>query len=202
MNERSFTTVEGGSGARQSMLASAVRVFADRGFHGASMRQLAAEAGMTQSNFYNYFPGKSDILLAILREASAAQMALTQKAIDEAGSDVVDRFRAGIVAFVRYYMDNPEVSLVAISELRYLEGERRREIVAERDREQQIFASLITEGAASGAFGTPYPHEATLAVLTLCSGVTVWYRRGGELGPQQVAEQYARFALALVEARA
>jgi AcrR family transcriptional regulator len=200
MNERSFTSGEG-SGGRPAMLASAVRVFAQRGFHGASMRQLAAEAGVTQSNFYNYFPGKSDILLAILREASATQMALTQTAIDEAGPDVVDRFRAGIVAFVRYYVDNPDVSLVAISELRYLEGDQRREIVVERDREQQIFASLIAEGAESGAFATPYPHEATLAVLTLCSGVTVWFREGGELGPQDVAEQYARFALSLVEAR-
>ena len=92
-------------------------------------------------------------------------------------------------------------SLVAISELRYLEGDQRREIVAERDREQQIFAALIKEGSKSGAFGTPYPHQATLAVLTLCSGVTVWYREGGELSPQGVAEQYARFALSLVEAR-
>jgi AcrR family transcriptional regulator len=201
MNDRSVTSNES-SGGRSAMLASAVRVFARRGFHGASMRQLAAEAGVTQSNFYNYFPGKSDILLAILREASATQMALTQAAIDAAGQDVVDRFRAGIVAFVRYYVDNPDVSLVAISELRYLEGDQRREIVAERDREQQIFASLIREGSQSGAFGTPYPHEATLAVLTLCSGVTVWFREGGELSPQDVAEQYARFALALVEVRA
>jgi AcrR family transcriptional regulator len=200
MNERSFTSPESGGG-RAAMLASAVRVFAQRGFHGASMRQLAAEAGVTQSNFYNYFPGKSDILLAILREASATQMAMTQAAIDAAGPDVVDRFRAGIVAFVRYYVDNPDVSLVAISELRYLEGDQRREIVAERDREQQIFASLIAEGAETGAFATPYPHQATLAVLTLCSGVTVWFHEGGELSPQDVAEQYARFALSLVEAR-
>ena len=201
MNERPFTPVES-VGGRPAMLASAVKVFAERGFHGASMRQLAAEAGVTQSNFYNYFPGKADILLAILREAISAQMALTQKAIDEAGDDVVDRFRAGITAFVRYYVDNPDVSLVATSELRYLEGDQRRDVVAERDREQQIFASLITEGAASGAFATPYPHEATLAVLTLCSGVTVWFREGGGLGPQEVAEQYARFALSLIEVRA
>ncbi|WP_028651288.1 TetR/AcrR family transcriptional regulator [Nocardioides halotolerans] len=201
MNERSFTPPEG-AGGRPAMLASAVKVFAERGFHGASMRQLAAQAGVTQSNFYNYFPGKADILLAILREAIAAQMALTQQAIDEAGDDVVDRFRAGITAFVRYYVDNPEVSLVATSELRYLEGDQRREVVAERDREQQIFASLVSEGAASGVFQTPHPHEATLAVLTLCSGVTVWFRPGGELGPQEVAQQYARFALSLVEVRA
>jgi AcrR family transcriptional regulator len=201
MNERSFTSSES-AGNRPAMLASAVKVFAQRGFHGASMRQLAAEAGVTQSNFYNYFPGKADILLAILREAIATQMRLTEQAIAEAGDDVVDRFRAGITAFVRYYVDNPDVSLVATSELRYLEGDQRREVVAERDREQQIFASLVSEGAASGAFRTPHPHEATLAVLTLCSGVTVWFRPGGELGPQEVAEQYARFALSLVEADA
>jgi AcrR family transcriptional regulator len=199
MNDRSFTGTEPANG-REAMLASAAKVFASRGFHGASMRQLAAEVGSAQSNFYNYFPGKSDILLALLREASATQMALTQAAIERAGDDVVDRFRAAIEAFVRYYVENPEVSLVAISELRYLEGDQRREIVAERDREQQIFASLIQEGAESGAFGTPYPHQATLAVLTLCSGVTVWYHPGGELTVDDVAQQYARFALALVEA--
>jgi TetR/AcrR family transcriptional regulator, cholesterol catabolism regulator len=201
MNERSFTSFAEPVSGRQMMVASAVRVFAQRGFHGASMRQLAAEAGMTQSNFYNYFPSKSHILLAILRDASAAQMTLTQAAIDAAGDDVVERFRAGIEAFVRYYVDNPDVSLVAISELRYLEGDQRREIVEARDREQEIFSALVAEGAASGVFATPFPHQATLAVLTMCSGVTVWFRPGGELNPETVAAQYARFAVSLVEAR-
>lgn len=182
------------------MLTSAVRLFAQHGFHGASMRQLAAEAGVTQSNFYNYFPGKADILLAILREASATQMASTQAAIDAAGPEIVDRFRAGIVAFVRYYVDHPDVSLVATSELRYLQNEQRLEIVAERDRQQEVFAALIREGVEQGVFKTPFPRQATLAVLTMCSGITVWYRAGGPVGPQEVAEQYARFALALVEA--
>lgn len=196
-NERSFT--DGSSVVADAILRSAVKEFSERGFHGAALRRLADGAGVTLSNIYNYFPSKQEILLGILREAIAAQRCLVEQAIADSGESVADRFAAAVGAFVRYYVDHRQISIVATSEFRYLEGDYRWEIVAGRDRTQRVFSDLLEEGVANGTFRTPHPHEATLAVLTMCAAVASWYRPGGELTPDEVADHYARLSLALAE---
>ena len=182
-----------------AILQSATEQFSRRGFHGASMRGVADGAEVTLSNVYNYFPAKSDILLAILRRAVSRQIEMTTGAVAAAGPSVVDRYVAGVRAFVQFDLENLDVCFVANSELRYLDKRRREQIVALRDAQQNVFEELIGEGVAEGCFRTPHPREAARAMLTMCAGVTVWYRPGGALRADQVAERYARYALAIVE---
>jgi AcrR family transcriptional regulator len=182
-----------------AILQSATEHFHRRGFHGASMRGVADGAGVTLSNVYNYFPAKSDILLAILRRAVTEQIEITTSAVAGAGSSAVDRYCAGVESFVLFDLEHLDVAFVANSELRYLEAPQREEIVALRDVQQALFEELIREGVALGGFRTPHPHEAATATLTMCAGVTVWYRPGGPLSARELARRYARYALAIVE---
>lgn len=200
MNERPFiSTVSASAGSEQAILAAALGCFSRMGFHGASMRQIAAEADVSLANIYNYFEAKSDILLEILSRASAEQMAITQAAI-AAGDGVRERFRAAVAAFVTFDVEHVEACFVANSELRYLDEHQRAQIVTERDAQQAVFAALIADGIAAGAFRTSYPHDACVAILTMCAGVTLWYRPDGPLGAAEIAERYAHLALAMVEA--
>lgn len=201
MNERSFiSTMEAANGVDQAILAAAVERFSTLGFHGTSMRQIATAAGTGLGNIYNYFGSKSEILLELLRRASAEQRDLTERAIAAAGDDVRDRFAAAVAAFVRFDVEHQAACFVANSELRYLDDEQRQQIVGERDLQQRVFQELIEEGVAAGAFRTPYAHDACVAILTMCAGVTIWYRPDGRLTARDVAERYSRFALAMVEA--
>ena len=187
------------NGVDQAVLAAAVECFSTLGFHGTSMRQIAAAAGTGLGNIYNYFSSKSEILLELLRRASAEQRDVTDRAIAGAGEDVRDRLVAAVSSFVRFDVEHQAACFVANSELRYLDPEQRQQIVAERDRQQKVFQDLIDEGVASGAFRTPHPHEACVAILTTCAGVTIWYRPDGSLTPDDIAERYSRLALAMVE---
>jgi AcrR family transcriptional regulator len=200
VNERSFRwDGANASTTAELILDSAIGAFARRGFHGASMREVASEGGISVASIYNHFSAKSELLLEILRRASAEQMAATLEAVEAAGDDIVDRLSAAVAAFARFDVENRDVCFVANSELRYLDGNERRQIVAQRDRQERLFEDLIEEGVAIGAFRTPYPGEAARAILTMCAGVTVWYRPDGPFTAEDVAERYARFALALVE---
>jgi TetR/AcrR family transcriptional regulator, cholesterol catabolism regulator len=199
MNERRSAALPERTDVRDAILRSALNAFSTSGFHGASMRDVARDADVSIGNVYNYFPAKSDILLGILKRASLTQMTITQEAVDSAGEDVVSRFAAAVDAFVRFYAEHLDECFVANSELRYLNGGQREEIVALRDEEQELFEELIAEGVEQGAFRTPYPAQAAIAILTMCAGVTVWYRTEGPLTPADVGERYARFALAIVE---
>jgi AcrR family transcriptional regulator len=200
MNERSFSLLEGRATNEHAIMAAALELFSRRGFHGTSMREIAVGACVSLGNIYNYFSSKDELLREILRHANAEQMAATKAAIASAGEDVRERFAAAVAAFVRFDIDEQAACFVANSELHYLDEEERGQIVAERDRHQAIFEALIKEGVETGAFRTPYPRGAARAVLTMCSAVTLWYRPDGSLGPDEIAERYARYALALVEA--
>ena len=53
---------------RDALVAAAARVFLRRGFQGASLREIASEAGLTTGAVYSNFDGKADLFLAVLEE--------------------------------------------------------------------------------------------------------------------------------------
>jgi len=187
------------AGVERAILAAALDAFRERGFHGATMRQIAGAAGVTPANVYNYFAAKDDLLEEILRRASADQLAAVEAAVETAGPAVRDQFAGAVSAYVRFEAERLAECLVSASELRYLGPAHRERIVACRDREQEIFEHLVAKGVAEGVFGTPHPDEACLAILTMCSAVPLWYRPDGPLTAADLAARYARYALALVE---
>lgn len=51
---------------QERLLRAALRRFARQGYHGTSMRQIAADAGVSLSNIYNYFPNKESLFATVL----------------------------------------------------------------------------------------------------------------------------------------
>jgi AcrR family transcriptional regulator len=211
-NERTFLGVTASSAerpepveradqVRQAIIGAALDAFSASGFHGSTMRGIATIAGVVVSNMYHYFESKSAILLAVLEGASNTQYDLTRAAVLAAGSDVRDQLQEAVKAFVKYDLHNPREAFIANSELRYLDPSQRARIIAARDKQQEMFERLVTKGSRDGLFTTPYPDQACLAILTMCAGVTVWHRSSGPLTVDQIAEQYARYALGLLEVR-
>jgi AcrR family transcriptional regulator len=187
-------------GAREALLEAALEAFGERGFHGTSMRQIAAAAEVGLGNIYNYFGSKSEILLEVLRRASAAQMAAVDEALEAlGGADVRTRFLAAVAAFVGFEFEHLTECFVANSELRYLDSTQRAQIVEQRDAQQAVFEDLVEEGVELGVFRTSRPKQACLAFLTMCAGVTIWYRPDGPRTPEELSDSWARYALATVE---
>ncbi|MQA13806.1 MAG: TetR family transcriptional regulator [Pseudonocardiaceae bacterium] len=185
--------------AEQSILAAALAAFHELGFHGASMRDIAARADVGLASLYNYVDSKQDLLVAVLRRASADQLADTRQALQQARPTIADRLGAAVAAHVRFDVERQAECFVANSELRYLDARRRADLVAARDRQERLFEQLVAEGIREGAFRTPHPGEAARAILTMCAGVTIWYRPDGPLSVGGIAQRYARYALALLE---
>ncbi len=179
----------------------ALAAFAEHGFNGASMRDIAKRADTSLSNVYNYFPSKEDLLVAVLKDTNGELLRRTNRTVAAAKPNPTDRLRAAVRAYVGFVVDAQPASIVALSELRYLGGERRKAVVAARDETEALFLRLVEEGVESGEFTTTRPHDATRAVLLLCATVANWFRPDGELSREAVAELQADFALALVGAR-
>lgn len=80
--------------SRQKILATAQRLFAERGYDGCSVSEIAQEAGMSQGNIYWYFQSKSELLAAVLAEGfHVLGGAFAQAAMEgETGAEKLARF--------------------------------------------------------------------------------------------------------------
>ena len=176
----------------------ALELFAEVGFHGASLRDIAARAGTNVSHLYYYFPSKADLLRSIMVSIADALLATLRDASNAARDDPVARFAALVRAMVLFHAQRRIEAFVGRSELRSLPEEARREIVDRYDVLTSIFRETLDAGVRSGVFRCAYPKQAVFSVLAMSSQVATWYRSDGELGPAEIADRYAALALEMV----
>jgi AcrR family transcriptional regulator len=89
---------------KEAILQAALDVFAESGFRGGSLRDVAKRAGMTQPALFHHFPSKSDLLEAVLvrRDQQSYQLAPLDRMDGEASI-------RGLVELVRYNASTPGV---------------------------------------------------------------------------------------------
>src|SRR6185369_15711971 len=69
---------------RELLMAAALRLFHERGYHAVSMEEIGRAAGITASSVYRHFPGKADLLAALLHRATERVGAMTEEAVSTA----------------------------------------------------------------------------------------------------------------------
>lgn len=187
-------------GGRTVILQGAVRLFTQVGYHGASVRDIARECDVTVPAIYYHFETKQAILQEIMVTVLTEVIAETRGAVLAAGNRPEQQLAAIVRTWVLFHTWRQPEALIGASELRSLDEEGRRRIVALRDEQENLFRGVIQRGVAEGAFRTPYPREAARAIVTMGRSVADWYHIGGKTSPEETAEQYAEFAVALVGA--
>lgn len=181
------------------MIAAALKCFAARGYFGASMRDIAAEADIGLAGIYHHFASKQEILQAVMTATLEDVLASTRARVAAAPADDPAEQLAELVrAWVEFHAVRQEEARVGGSEVQFLEGEAREQVIALRDEQEELFVRTITNGARIGAFTTPYPREAARAVINMSIAVASWYRLDGDIAPAALADRYATLALDMV----
>jgi AcrR family transcriptional regulator len=181
--------------SQEQILLAALQCFVERGYHGTTIRQIATRAGVSVPGLYHHFGSKLDLLEQLIDDTMDDLIEQTDAALGAAGEDPVDRFTAVIVAHVGFHCDRPEESFVGNTELRSLSPPARRRIIGKRDRQQRLFDLVVENGVSAGAFTTGAPLEASRAIVTMCTAVANWYRRGGPLTAEEIVGTYRDLAL-------
>jgi len=152
------------SARRRELTREAARLFAEKGYHGAALSEIADALGVKAPSLYAHVASKQDLLYAIMREGAEA----FHDALDEVpeGMPVVERIRLALRAHLRVVAEQLDLATVFVREWRHLEGERRDEILRERRRYEQRFRDLFREGRELGELRTDLD-DGTAALLTL-----------------------------------
>lgn len=183
------------------IISAAVAVMADHGYHGTSVREIAAAAGVSSAVIYHYFGSKHGLLWLIMDRGNDKLYALTQAALLAAPRDAASRLSAIVKVHVSRHLSACNEAFLGNTELRSLEPDARVQIIAKRDQLQHMYDQVIHDGVDAKQFGTKHPKEAARAVVTMCSAVSSWYRSGGPLSAEEITSQYTEFSLALVGCR-
>jgi TetR/AcrR family transcriptional regulator, cholesterol catabolism regulator len=149
---------------RSELTRQAARLFAERGYHGTSIGDLAEAMGVQKGSLYAHIRSKQDLLYATMRDGADAFHGVLDALPDRASAS--ERIRLALRGHLRVVSDQLDVATVFVREWRYLEGERRDEIVAERRRYEDRIRALFREGRELGELRTDLD-DATAALLLL-----------------------------------
>jgi TetR/AcrR family transcriptional regulator, cholesterol catabolism regulator len=162
---------------RAELTREAARLFAERGYHGTSIGDLAKAMGVQKGSLYAHIASKQDLLYEAVQEGARAFHA----ALDGVPEDVApaDRIRLALRAHLRVVAEQLDVATMFVREWRYLEGERGDEFRAERRRYEDRFRALFREGRELGQLRTDLDDQAAaLLVLSAANWAYTWLRPG------------------------
>ena len=179
-------------------LAAALAAFAEHGYHGTSVRDIAARAGLSVPGLYHHYPSKQSLLKGLLERTMSDLLERSEAALAEAGPAPLEQFDAVVESLLRFHMYRRARAFVGSTEIRSLEPHFRLEYIALRDRQQLMVDNIVEAGVAAGVFDCPNPKDAARAVATMCVGVSTWYRPHGELGPDELVSRYLLIARQMV----
>jgi AcrR family transcriptional regulator len=169
-----------------------LRVFAERGYDGASMDDVAREAGITKAAIYHHVSGKEELLARGLNGALDALFAiLAEPGADRGDPDARLRYIVRRVAETTFTL-LPELSV--LFRVRPTCEAARKALERRRVFDRRI-ADLIRQAQRDGALSSEVePGLASRLIFGMSNSVVEWYRPGGALGPSEIAAAVERLA--------
>src|SRR6267142_4002496 len=165
------------SSRKSELTRQAARLFAEKGYHGTSIGDLAEAMGVQKGSLYAHIDSKADLLWEVARDGAAAFHAALDTVPEEVPAN--ERIRLALRAHLRVVAEQLEIATVFIREWRYLEGERREQFLAERRRYEERVRALFREGRELGQLRTDLD-DGTAALLTLSAAnwAYTWLKPG------------------------
>ena len=163
------------------------RLFAHKGYHSTSMREIARELGMNQSSLYHYFRSKEDILFKLMNDAMDSALA-TMEEICAADLRPRDKLKRILRFYTRYYAGDQERLILLVNEQNSLNSEHRRILVDKERRYVRLFKGVFEE-LEDHQMTKEIPHGiAIFAFLGMVHYTIKWYHRDGAVGLDRLAD--------------
>jgi TetR/AcrR family transcriptional regulator, cholesterol catabolism regulator len=160
---------------RNELTRLAAQLFAEKGYHGTSVGDLAVAMGVQKASLYHHIESKADLLWEVAREGAAAFHAGLDSVPE--GAPAVEKIRLGLRAHLRVVSEQLEIATVFVKEWHYLEGERREQFLAERRRYEDRFRAFFREGRELGELRTDLDEQAAVSlVLSAANWAYTWLR--------------------------
>jgi AcrR family transcriptional regulator len=175
---------------RRELTREAARLFAQKGYHGTSIGDIAEAMGVQKGSLYAHIASKEDLLYETMREGADAFHAELDAIPEDAPA--VEKIRLALRGHLRVVAEQLDVATVFVQEWRYLEGARHDEIVAERRRYEERIRDLFREGRELSELRSDLDEAAAvLLLLSAANWAYTWLQPGRDT--DEIADRF--FAL-------
>ena len=176
--------------SRDDILDAAAQVFRQKGFHGASMQDIAEAVSLQKASLYHHVTSKQEILLALLDRA----LEMLIEYIGQISSEVKPadvKLRAMIHAYLTALAENTDLTSVLLFEHRSLDKKSHSRHVPQRDKFEALWRDVLNEGVRAKLFICADVSLAVRALMGIMNWTLTWYRPGGEKSIDEIADGYA-----------
>ena len=178
---------------RIEILKSAAAAFRRRGYHGASVDEIASALEMTKGNLYYYFKNKEDILFACHDYSLDLLLALMADVQAEPSSPDA-KLRRLVLAFVHLILDELHATALTLDP-EALSPPLLKKIIAKRDQFDHGMRDIIQQGIDQGVFTPGDPKLIEFAMMGAINWIAKWFDPAGPRGVDEIADALADNAL-------
>lgn len=179
---------------RDLILEAAANIFGQKGFHAASMQDIAEAVSLQKGSLYHHVSSKQEILVEILDRAIDL---LTDRMEEVTSQPIppVEKFRLAVRSYIHTLTEFRGPASVLLLEYRSLSPELQRRHIPRRDRYEKLWRQLLMDGEQAGVFHLDEPAMASRALLGAMSWAVTWYRPDGKLSADQIADLFSQLFL-------
>jgi len=179
---------------RDDILVAAAQVFRQKGFHGASMSDIAEAVNLQKASLYHHVASKQEILLELLDRA-LVMLTEGMSAVMEQDAPADEKLRLAMRSYLQVMTDNLDVTAVLLMEHRSLNEELQMRHIPIRDHFEEMWRDLISEGNQAAIFNCPDVPMTVRGLLGVLNWTITWYRPEGSLSPEQIADHFSEMFL-------
>jgi AcrR family transcriptional regulator len=178
-----------GQSVKEAVMAAAVQLFAEYGYHAAPLRDIASIAGIQAASIYYHYANKQALLVEIMDTYMQRLNTNLEKILREC-DDPLQCLHEAIANHIRLHTSHKDEFFIIDTEIRALEGENRAYILGLRDQYEELLQELLRDGMERGVFRQGDVKIFSYAIIAMCTEVATWFKPDGRLTVQQVIDMY------------
>lgn len=171
---------------REDILQAATKIFATKGYHVATLQDIADELGLTRPAFYYYFRSKQEILEAVCREAVDHADQVVERELASPAGNYAQTLRKTLIAYASHVAHAPTTTMM-MHNFDEMSPDERRRLAAKRRVRQNRVQALLEKGMAAGEFSVREPTIAILTIFEAINALRKWYKPDGRLSQDEVS---------------
>lgn len=179
------------SDRRIEILKSAAAAFRRRGYHGASVDEIASALEMTKGNLYYYFKNKEEILFACHEYSLDKLLALMADVEAEAASPEA-KLRRLVLAFVHLILDDLHGTALTLDP-EALSPPLFKRVIAKRDQFDHGIRSIIQQGIDQDVFRPGDPKMIEFAMMGAVNWIAKWFDPAGPMTSVDIGDAFADY---------
>jgi len=176
---------------RIEILKSAAAAFRRRGYHGASVDEIASALEMTKGNLYYYFKNKEEILFAC-HEYSLYKLLVLMADVEAQESTPDAKLRKLVLAFVHLILDDLHGTALTLDP-EALSAPLFKRVIAKRDQFDQGIRAIIQQGIDQGVFKPGDPKMIEFAMMGAVNWIAKWFDPAGAMTSDQIGDAFADY---------